>query len=465
MHPIVIIGSGMAGYTVAREFRKLSPEQELVMICADDAVNYAKPTLSNAFAGNKAPEQIALGDAAKMATQLNMRIEAETLVKEINAEQHEITLEKNGEIFTQPYSKLVLAVGANPIRLAIAGDGSDDIHVVNSLIDYRTFRENLAKRKDKRVLILGAGLIGCEFANDLLHSNYDVTVIDLAPQPLGRLLPNHVAEAFKTNLEQAGIKFALSTTVEKVKQLYQNFFISNHAQIAITGDYQTATMLQLIQQELGSWKAKLPYQRLSSDYQAYSAQKIHALSEQREFGNYQAILTFPAGADHPDAPALIVFSYILGDSQLSSRLAQELREKNALVYSFGSGLNLDDWVNSGALTIEANYTAGKSTQVSQGVYKVLNDLLSQGVTEQELEAAKANILKKRVTALEDERNIHQMLTPQLERNRDLLFREKRDQALEKLTKADVDAVIKKYIKRDQLVEVMADQYGKPQSKR
>ncbi|ENX12640.1 rubredoxin-NAD(+) reductase [Acinetobacter sp. CIP 64.2] len=219
MHPIVIIGSGMAGYTVAREFRKLSPEQELVMICADDAVNYAKPTLSNAFAGNKAPEQIALGDANKMATQLNMRIEAETWVKEINAANHEITLEKNGETLTQPYSKLVLAVGANPIRLAIAGDGSEDIHVVNSLIDYRNFRENLAKRKDKRVVILGAGLIGCEFANDLLHSNYDVTVIDLAAQPLGRLLPNHVAEAFKTNLEQAGIKFALSTTVEKVTKI------------------------------------------------------------------------------------------------------------------------------------------------------------------------------------------------------------------------------------------------------
>ena len=213
MHPIVIIGSGMAGYTVAREFRKLSPEQELVMICADDAVNYAKPTLSNAFAGNKAPEQIALGDSAKMATQLNMRIEAETWVKEIKAESHELILEKNGETITQPYSKLVLAVGANPIRLAIAGDGSDDIHVVNSLIDYRAFRENLAKRKDKRVVILGAGLIGCEFANDLLHSDYDVTVIDLAPQPLGRLLPNHVAEAFQTNLEQAGMKFAVATAV------------------------------------------------------------------------------------------------------------------------------------------------------------------------------------------------------------------------------------------------------------
>lgn len=53
MQPIIIIGSGMAGYTLAREFRKLNTEQELVMICADDAVNYAKPTLSNALVGKK----------------------------------------------------------------------------------------------------------------------------------------------------------------------------------------------------------------------------------------------------------------------------------------------------------------------------------------------------------------------------------------------------------------------------
>ena len=136
-------------------------------------------------------------------------------MKEILAERHELVLEKDGVISQQPYSKLILAVGANPIRLAIAGDGSDDIHVVNSLIDYRSFRENLAQRKDKRVVILGAGLIGCEFANDLLHSEYDVTVIDLAPQPLGRLLPSHIASAFQQNLEEAGVKFALGTTVEK----------------------------------------------------------------------------------------------------------------------------------------------------------------------------------------------------------------------------------------------------------
>ena len=232
MQPIVIIGSGMAGYTLAREFRKLDTEQELVMICADDAVNYAKPTLSNALVGKKAPEQIGLGDAEKMSTQLNMRIEKFTWVKSINPATHELSLEHDGKITTQGYSKLILAVGANPIRLAIAGDGSDDIHVVNSLIDYRDFRSSLENcatgdSDNKHVAILGAGLIGCEFANDLQNTGHQVTVVDLAPQPLGRLLPKHVAEAFQENLEESGIKFALGTTVEKItKNLDRGYVVS-----------------------------------------------------------------------------------------------------------------------------------------------------------------------------------------------------------------------------------------------
>ena len=226
MHPIVIIGSGMAGYTLAREYRKLNAEQALVMVCADDAVNYAKPTLSNALVGKKAPEQIGLGDAAKMSAQLNIQIQAHTSVRSIDVEKHELSLDVDGQTTTQQYSKLILAVGAHPIRLAIAGDGSDDILVVNSLNDYRAFRENLDKKNDKRVVILGAGLIGCEFANDLQNTGHQATVIDLAPQPLGRLLPSHVAEAFKQNMEETGIQFVLGTTVEKVSKQADAYIVT-----------------------------------------------------------------------------------------------------------------------------------------------------------------------------------------------------------------------------------------------
>ena len=228
MHPIVIIGSGMAGYAIAREFRKLNAEQELVMICADDAANYAKPTLSNAYTGKKAPEQIALGDAAKMSAQLNMTILNHTWVKSIESATHQLHLEHVDQNATvQTYSKLVLAVGANPIRLAIAGDGSDDIHVVNNLNDYKAFRSQLDSSAEKRVVILGAGLIGCEFANDLQNTGHQVTVIDLAPLPLGRLLPAHVAQTFKENLEATGIHFVLGTTVEKIsKNEYGHYFVT-----------------------------------------------------------------------------------------------------------------------------------------------------------------------------------------------------------------------------------------------
>ena len=256
-------------------------------------------------------------------------------------------------------------------------------------------------------------------------------------------------------------KQVTSITNDNVKSLYKQYFTTQNGQISVTGDFNAKSLLKYLNKSLGQSKTTQPYQRLSSEYFEYPAQKVHALAEQRQFGNYQALITLPVGNRHPDAEALLVLSNILGESQLSSRLAMELREKNALVYSFGSNMTLSSFQNTGALGISADYTAGKSAQVSQGVHKVLNDLLKNGVTEQELEAAKANIMKQRVTNLEDERRIHRGLNSQLEQNRSFKSRLERDQAFAQLTKADVDAVIQKYIKLDHLVEVMADQYGQP----
>ena len=218
MHPIVIIGSGMAAYAVVREFRKLNPEHDLLMICADDGVNYAKPTLSNALTAKKAPEQIALGDAAKMSAQLNIRIQTQTWVREIDHNAQQLILEQAGTRSVQPYHKLVLALGAEPIRLNIAGDGQDDIMVVNHLDHYHVFRQQLDARQAKRIAILGAGLIGCEFANDMQNNGYETTVVDLAPQVLGRLLPTQVATTYQDKLEASGIRFILNTTVETIEK-------------------------------------------------------------------------------------------------------------------------------------------------------------------------------------------------------------------------------------------------------
>lgn len=269
---------------------------------------------------------------------------------------------------------------------------------------------------------------------------------------VGDLRYHFEPEIAKKQLEQV--------TNAQVKALYQQFFAMNHAKIAVTGEFDPKQMQTILKDNFAAWTTQNDYQAISPDYKQYQATKIHTLAEQREFGHYQSVLTLPIGAFHKDVPALLVLSNILGDSQLSSRLAKELREKKALVYGFGSGLSLNDQKDVGALTISANYTAGRSEQVSQTIHKVLQDLIAKGVTEQELEAAKTDIMKQRATMLEDERNIHRVLANQLSTGLTMKDRELRDQEIAKLTTQDIHAVIKKYIKPEQLVEVMADQYGK-----
>lgn len=218
-HPIIIIGSGMAGYTLARELRKQNQEQSLIMISADDAQNYAKPTLSNAFATKKQPEKIALAQAEKMAAQLNMHIEKHATVEKIDAEKHEIYYVKDNQTVTLTYSKLVLAVGATAIQPDIFKNQSA-VYRVNSLQDYITFRSFIDTNAEKRIAIVGGGLIGCEFAHDLQQSGHHVTVIEKNNYLLKGLLPENIAHAFQERLSSLGIQFMCDTTVTDIQAEY-----------------------------------------------------------------------------------------------------------------------------------------------------------------------------------------------------------------------------------------------------
>jgi len=210
MLPVVILGSGLAGITVARELRKLDQETPLTIVTADDGTFYSKPNLSNACNAGKSAAQLALTPAAQLAAQLRADIVPHTPVSRILPAPRVLETAA-GQL---AYDKLVLAVGAHPIRLALAGDGAAEVLSVNNLADYAGFREKLAGKQ--RVAILGAGLIGCEFANDLRAIGIAVDVFDLSPQPLGRLLPAQAAAFLRERLEAAGVRFHFETSLVTV---------------------------------------------------------------------------------------------------------------------------------------------------------------------------------------------------------------------------------------------------------
>ncbi len=207
---IVIIGSGLAGYTVIRELRKLDKTVPITLVTREPGYFYSKPMLSTALASNKSVEQLISTNAEAMAAQLEITILGGADVSAINTTAQTIATSK-GVI---SYGKLVLGLGADQIRLPLQGNAANEVITVNDLEEYAQFRKNIEGKK--RVAILGAGLIGCEFANDLVLGSHEVDVIDLAPQALGRLLPEEAAQALQAKLSEAGVRWHFITTVQSI---------------------------------------------------------------------------------------------------------------------------------------------------------------------------------------------------------------------------------------------------------
>jgi len=220
-NPVIIVGSGLAGYAVARELRKLDTELPIIMLSADHGGFYSKPMLSNALSTGKTPESILNGDAAQMASQLKISIRPHCRVVAIDQSGNSVTLVNGEKIF---YDQLVLALGADQVRLPLQGDGVEKILTVNDLDDYQSFRDALIGKK--RISIIGAGLIGCEFANDLAATGYQVDVIDINAQPLGRLLPPAGGIFIQQKLEAAGVVFHLNATTQSVDQVKEHLCLT-----------------------------------------------------------------------------------------------------------------------------------------------------------------------------------------------------------------------------------------------
>lgn len=216
--PIVVIGTGLAGYHLVKELRKLDSQCAIMMITADDGRSYSKPMLSTGFSKNKSADELAMASAADMADQLNIVVRTQTDVTAIDTEQQQIFIAD--EAVT--YSRLVLALGANVITPEIDGDAQEHIYSINDLQDYAQFRSALAGKK--RVLIMGAGLIGCEYANDMQAGDFEIDLIDPSAQVLPRLLPQPAAAAVQQGLEGLGVRLHLNTQVTRLTQQDQGLY-------------------------------------------------------------------------------------------------------------------------------------------------------------------------------------------------------------------------------------------------
>jgi len=210
MERIVVIGSGLAAYSVMRELRKLDRDIPLTLVTRDNGDYYSKPMLSNALAQGKDAAGLVLILAAQMAAQLNFTLHNQCEVSAIDAlDKHLLTTQ--GEL---RYSRLVLALGADSIRIPLQGDAAAAVFAVNDIADYARLRK--AMTGVKRIAIMGGGLIGCEFANDWAAAGYAVTVIDPGAYPLASLMPEQAGRQLLQPLAQLGVTWRFGTSIQRM---------------------------------------------------------------------------------------------------------------------------------------------------------------------------------------------------------------------------------------------------------
>ncbi|MBA6118506.1 NAD(P)/FAD-dependent oxidoreductase [Pseudomonas putida] len=212
MSPVVIIGTGLAGYNLAREFRKLDADTPLLLITADDGRSYSKPMLSTGFAKHKDADDLCMAEPGAMAEQLKAEIRTHTRISGIDPGHKRLWIGEEAVC----YRDLVLAWGAQTVQVPLEGDGADRVFPINDLEDYARFRAAAAGKQ--RVLILGAGLIGCEFANDMSLGGFQVDVVAPCEQVMPTLLHPAAAAAVQAGLQGLGVRFHLGPVLTRLAQ-------------------------------------------------------------------------------------------------------------------------------------------------------------------------------------------------------------------------------------------------------
>lgn len=219
IEPIVIIGSGHAGYQLALALRKQSQDVPITVFTADDGAIYSKPALSNALALSKDADSLVRETALSWEKHLNLRIYPHTKVSKIDRSNKTIQT----SIGEYPYGRLVLATGATPIVIPIQGDTSAVLSV-NDLNDYRRFRQQLLGKQ--HVTVLGDGLIGCEFANDLAAHGIQVAVVGLGQWAMQRLIPEALGHAMQQALSQLGVEWKLQNSIQSIQAVHDRYQVT-----------------------------------------------------------------------------------------------------------------------------------------------------------------------------------------------------------------------------------------------
>jgi 3-phenylpropionate/trans-cinnamate dioxygenase ferredoxin reductase subunit len=208
---VVVAGSGQGAFQVAASLRKSGYERPVTLVGEEPGLPYQRPPLSKEFMiGDVAPEKVLLRPEAFYAKQ-GIEVRSGERVEAIDRDARCIELASGGRL---AYEHLVLAIGARPRTLPVRGADLDGVHDLRTLADAQRLRECLAE--PLRVVVVGGGFIGLEFASAACKRGADVTVVEAQERTMKRVVSPEISRYYEDRHARAGVQIMLDTGVERL---------------------------------------------------------------------------------------------------------------------------------------------------------------------------------------------------------------------------------------------------------
>ena len=201
---VVIVGAGAAGNAAAEMLRREGYDGPITLIGADKFLPYDRPNLSKDYLAGTAPEEWIPLRPPEFYREQNIDTVTNMSVTLIDPKGKRVVL-SNGH--SLGYGALLLATGAEPVRLGIPGDDLPHVCYLRTLSDSRRIIEKA--KSAKRAVVIGASFIGLEVAASLRERKIEIAVVGKHPQPLEKILGREMANLIRETHEAHGVKFYL----------------------------------------------------------------------------------------------------------------------------------------------------------------------------------------------------------------------------------------------------------------
>ena len=209
---IVIVGGGAAGFAAAEKLRRERYQGSVVMLSGEEAPPVDRPNLSKDYLAGKALEDWIPLRPDSFYSENGIDLRLDTNVASINARAREVVL---GDGTRVAYDRLLLATGAEPVRLSIPGANLPHVRMLRSLADCRAIIER--SRTARRAVVLGASFIGLEAAAALRARDIDVRVVAPEKRPMERVLGSQMGDFVRALHEEHGVVFHLGETATGIE--------------------------------------------------------------------------------------------------------------------------------------------------------------------------------------------------------------------------------------------------------